>query len=127
MFNMTTLYGIPNCDTVKKARTWLTEQGVDYVFHDVKKQGVPADLLPTWEKSVGWEKLLNRKGTMWRKQDAATQAAVIDAASAMALMQLQPSVIKRPVVVWGDGRVTVGFSPEMFADNFAALHSARLP
>ena len=115
MFNMTTLYGIPNCDTVKKARTWLTEQDVDYVFHDVKKQGVPADLLPTWEKSVGWEKLLNRKGTMWRKQDAATQAAVIDAASAMALMQLQPSVIKRPVVAWPDGGVTVGFDLAEFS------------
>jgi Spx/MgsR family transcriptional regulator len=115
----TTLYGIPNCDTVKKARAWLTEQGVDYLFHDFKKQGVPADLLPGWLESVGWETLLNRKGTMWRKQDAATQAAVVDAASAMALMQLQPSVIKRPVVVWGDGEVTVGFTPERFA--------ARLP
>jgi arsenate reductase-like glutaredoxin family protein len=76
---------------------------------------------------VGWETLLNRKGTMWRKQDAATQAAVVDAASAMALMQLQASVIKRPVVAWGNGRVSVGFSTEAFADSLAALHTTRLP
>ena len=115
----TTLYGIPNCDTVKKARTWLTANGVDYVFHDFKKQGVPGELLPLWEKAVGWETLLNRKGTMWRKQDAQTQAAVVDADSAMSLMQLQPSVIKRPVVDWGNGKISVGFSEAAFA--------ARLP
>ena len=114
-----TVYGIPNCDTVKKARTWLTEQGVNFVSHDFKKQGVPAELLPIWEKAVGWETLLNRKGTMWRKQDAQTQAAVVDAASAMALMHLQPSVIKRPVVAWGNGKISVGFSEAAFA--------ARLP
>jgi Spx/MgsR family transcriptional regulator len=122
-----TVYGIPNCDTVKKARAWLTANGVDYVFHDFKKQGVPGELLPLWEKAVGWETLLNRKGTMWRKQDAHTQAAVVDAPSAMALMQLQVSVIKRPVVAWGDGRVSVGFSTEAFADSLAALHTTRLP
>jgi arsenate reductase len=107
--NATTLYGIPNCDTVKKARAWLADQGQAVAFHDFKKAGVPADRLPHWAAAVGWQKLLNRQGTTWRKLDAATQAAVLDEASALALMQAQASVIKRPVVEWADGRVTVGF------------------
>ncbi len=106
------LYGIPQCDTVKKARAWLSGQGIAYEFHDFKKQGVPAGQLQAWMAAVGWEKLLNRQGTTWRKLDAATQAAVQDAASAAALMQQQASVIKRPVVQWPQGQITVGFSPE---------------
>ncbi len=107
---MVTLYGIPNCDTVKKARVWLTDHGVDYQFHDFKKQGVPPEPLTAWIAAVGWEKLLNRKGTTWRKLDVATQAAVVDAASARQLMLSQPSVIKRPVMAWaGQQDVTVGF------------------
>ena len=109
------VYGIPNCDTVKKARAWLQEQGLAYQFHDFKKQGVPAERLPAWMAAVGWEKLLNRQGTTWRKLDAAVQAGVTDARSAAALMCEQPSVIKRPVVEWQGGPagdVTVGFSPE---------------
>ncbi|MFT3815504.1 MAG: ArsC family reductase [Acidovorax sp.] len=109
------LYGIPNCDTVKKARAWLAGRGVDYQFHDFKKQGVPADRLPGWMAAVGWDKLVNRQGTTWRKLDAAAQAAVTDAASAAALMQTQPSVIKRPVVEWAGGAVTVGFDAERWA------------
>ena len=114
-----TVFGIPNCDTVKKARTWLTANGQDFVFHDFKKLGVPADQLPQWLAGVSWEKLVNRKGTTWRKLDPAMQAAVTDDASAIALMLAHPSVIKRPVVVWGDGRVSVGFDAASFA--------ARLP
>jgi Spx/MgsR family transcriptional regulator len=110
-----TVYGIPNCDTVKKARTWLTEHGQDYTFHDFKKQGVPADLLPGWLAAVGWQTLLNRKGTTWRKLDATAQAAVIDDATAITLMMANPSVIKRPVVMWGNGSITVGFDIEVFA------------
>ena len=105
---MIIVYGIPNCDTVKKARAWLTSQGLEHTFHDFKKHGVPADQLALWVQSAGWEKLLNRKGTTWRKLDAAAQAAVHDAASAQALMLTQPSIIKRPVVDWGH-RFTVGF------------------
>jgi len=105
----TVLHGIPNCDTVKRARAWLAEHGVAHDFHDFKRQGVPAERLAAWAQALGWEKLLNRQGTTWRKLDPAAQAAVCDAASAMALMQAQPSVIKRPVVQWPDGRVTVGF------------------
>lgn len=104
-----TVFGIPNCDTVKKARSWLTEHGVNYVFHDFKKQGVPADQLPGWIAAVGWEPLVNRKGTTWRKLDDASRTAVLDASSASALMLANPSVIKRPVVAWPNGEVTVGF------------------
>ena len=104
-----TLYGIPNCDTVKKARAWLAEHGVVVQFHDFKKQGVPEKQLDHWLVTAGWDKLLNRQGTTWRKLDATTQAAVTDAASARALMLAQPSVIKRPVVEWSASEVTVGF------------------
>jgi len=110
-----TLYGIANCNTVKNARAWLAEHGLDHVFHDFKKQGVPADQLPGWIAAVGWERLLNRKGTTWRKLDEATRLAVVDAPSATALMLTQPSVIKRPVVVWPDGQVSVGFDAASFA------------
>ena len=111
------LYGIPNCDTVKKARTWLTEQGVDAVFHDFKKEGVPLALLPGWLKAVGRDKLINRAGPTWRKLEEATKASVVDDASAMAVMAAHSSTIKRPVVVWADGTVTVGFKPELFAER----------
>lgn len=104
-----TLYGIPNCDTVKKARAWLTEQQVAVTFHDFKKQGVPEDRLDHWLATVGWEKLLNRQGTTWRKLDPATQASVTDAQSARSLMLAQASVIKRPVVEWNARDVSVGF------------------
>lgn len=103
------LYGIPNCDTVKKARAWLAEQGHAPAFHDFKKAGVPADRLDAWLAAAGWEKLVNRSGTTWRKLDDARRAQVVDAASARALMLAEPSVIKRPVVEWDDGRITVGF------------------
>ncbi len=116
----TKLYGIPNCDTVKKARAWLAEQGVTYEFHDFKKQGVPNSRLDHWMEQLGWEKLVNRRGTTWRKLDAATQAAVTDAASAKALMLAQPSVIKRPIVEWA-AQTTVGFEPQAWA----ALGSGR--
>ena len=112
---MITVYGIPNCDTVKRARAWLDGQGRAYQFHDFKKAGVPADQLQRWLTELGWERLLNRAGTTWRKLDDASKAAVVDAASAAALMQAQPSVIKRPVVQWNSGALSVGFSPELFA------------
>ncbi len=108
-----TLYGIPNCDTVKKSRAWLAARGCSYHFHDFKQQGIPADLLARWMTQAGWETLLNRKGTTWRRLDATTQAGIHDAASASALMQAQPSIIKRPVVEWRSGsavHVTVGFN-----------------
>jgi len=108
------VYGIPNCDSVKKARAWLTEQGLEHVFHDFKKQGVPEAQLQQWLDACGWELVLNRKGTTWRQLDAATQAAVQDAASARALMLQQASVIKRPVIAWPSGAVTVGYQPQQW-------------
>ncbi|HEX4509090.1 MAG TPA: arsenate reductase [Burkholderiaceae bacterium] len=106
---MTQLYGIPNCDTVKRARQWLAEHDVAYVFHDFKKSGVPADRLARWVDAEGWERVLNRKGTAWRGLDAARQAGVVDAESAQEVMRASPSTVKRPVVEWDDGRITVGF------------------
>ena len=104
-----TLYGIPNCDTVKKARAWLAEHRVEYAFHDFKKNGVPADRLDGWLRTAGREKLLNRQGTTWRKLDAQAQLRAGNDEGARALMTEQPSVIKRPVAEWPDGTVTVGF------------------
>lgn len=105
-----TLYGIPNCDTVKKARAWLTARGVAHVFHDFKKQGVPGDALAHWLDALGWDKVLNRQGTTWRKLPPDQQAAINDAASAAAWLREQPSAIKRPVVRWPDGSVSAGFA-----------------
>ncbi len=113
---MITVYGIPNCDTVKKARTWLAAHDVAHTFHDFKKQGVPADRLTAWERAVGWEKLVNRQGTTWRKLDPQLQAATVGAASAQALMLAQPSVIKRPVVDWG-AQITVGFDEKSWSER----------
>ena len=116
---MITLFGIPNCDTVKKARAWLTAQGIDYQFHDFKKQGVPVERLDTWMAAVGWEKLLNRKGTMWRRLDAATQATAVDAESAAKLLILNASLIKRPVVEWADSPSAADISVGFDADNWS--------
>jgi len=95
----------------------LDEQGLAYDFHDFKKQGVPPERLDAWLHAVGWEKLLNRQGTTWRKLDPAVQAAVHDASSARELMLAQPSIIKRPVFEWqqdGSIHISVGFVPEVW-------------
>ena len=113
---MINVYGIPNCDTVKKARDWLTEQGLAYTFHDFKKQGVPVNQLPAWAQAVGWDKLLNRQGTTWRKLDAALQASADTPDGAQALMVAKPSIIKRPVVQWPKGCLTVGFDDVHWAE-----------
>lgn len=117
-----TLYGIAHCDTVKKARAWLTAQGISYHFHDFKKQGVPAVRLPIWLDAVGWERLLNRQGTTWRKLDTALQSSVRDGPSASALLLAHSSAIKRPVVEWRQGdtiEVTVGFQVEQWLQRVA--------
>ncbi len=110
-----TLYGIRNCDTVKKARQWLDDHQLAYTFHDFKAQGVPTAGLDRWLRQTGWETLLNRKGTTWRRLDPSEQASATDAAGARQLMLAHASVIKRPVVEWGDagaGDVTVGFKAD---------------
>jgi arsenate reductase (glutaredoxin) len=112
---MTTLYGIPNCDTVKRARAWLDEHGVPYQFHDFKKEGVPESKLDLWLRAPGWEALVNRRGTTWRRLDEATRAGVIDAPSARAALLANPSLIKRPVVDWGSSvGVTTGFDADQW-------------
>jgi arsenate reductase (glutaredoxin) len=120
---MITLYGIANCDTVKKARAWLAENGRAHAFHDFRKHGVPPEALAAWMQSAGWQKLLNRQGTTWRKLDASVQAAVTDEASARQLMLAQPSVIKRPVVDW-DGAITVGFNAADWRTRLGAQPAA---
>jgi arsenate reductase len=110
------VYGIPNCGSVKKIRVWLGNQGQAYTFHDFKKEGVDPAALDHWLTQVGWETLVNRKGTTWRQLDAAVQAQVTDNASARALMLAHPSVIKRPVLVAGSRRaVTVGVNEEVWS------------
>ena len=110
-----TLYGIPNCDTVKKARAWLADQGVEYRFHDFKKAGVPPERLDAWLRAAGWEKLLNRQGLTWRKLEPDQQLRAGNAEGARRLMLEAPSIIKRPVVEWPDGSVTVGFDGPAWA------------
>ncbi len=106
-------YGIPNCDTVKKARVWLEGQGRDYTFHDYKKEGADPAKLASWAEAVGWEVLLNKRGTTFRKLPDADKAD-IDQAKAVRLMSENPSMIKRPVVEHAGG-VLVGFKPEEWA------------
>jgi Spx/MgsR family transcriptional regulator len=107
-----TLYGIKNCDTMKKARAWLDAKGVSYAFHDYKVQGIDRARLEGWARSVGWETLLNRAGTTFRKLPEADHAN-LDEGKALALMMDQPSMIKRPVLDLG-GRLLVGFKPELY-------------
>jgi len=114
-----TLYGIPNCDTVKKARTWLADNGHDFTFHDFKKQGLSRELVEGWLKDLDWETLVNRKGMTWRNLSDERKASITDNDSAIALMLENPSVIKRPVLV-GQGPVSVGFSADQYATKFGA-------
>jgi arsenate reductase (glutaredoxin) len=109
-----TLYGIPNCDSVKKARVLLDSRGVAYAFHDYKKQGVPEAALRAWVHAKGRDVVLNRKGTTWRALDEAVKASVVDDESAIAVMIANPSTIKRPIVVKGDV-VVVGVGAEAIA------------
>ena len=111
-----TLYGIPNCDTVKKARTWLTDAGVDYLFHDYKKAGIDEAHLKRWAGEVGWEKLLNKAGTTFKKLPDADKAD-LDEAKAIRLMIANPSMIKRPVVEGGP-KLMVGFKADDYAQIF---------
>ncbi|MBM1170787.1 ArsC family reductase [Microvirga arabica] len=111
-----TLYGIRNCDTMKKARAWLDARGVAYAFHDYKAEGFDRARLEAWAQRVGWETLLNRAGTTFRKLPEGDRAN-LDESRALALMLDQPSMIKRPVLD-RDGRILVGFKPEMYEAAF---------
>jgi arsenate reductase len=111
------IYGIKNCDTMKKARAWLDKHKVDYDFHDYKVAGIERERLERWTKKVGWETLLNRAGTTFRKLPDKDKNSVTEA-KAIALMLKQPSMIKRPVVDAGGGKLLVGFKPEQYAALF---------
>jgi arsenate reductase len=113
-----TIYGIKNCDTMKKARAWLDTNGVVYAFHDYKTQGVARERLERWEKKVGWEALLNRAGTTFRNLPDKDKSG-LDVQKGMALMLAQPSMIKRPVLELGGGKLLVGFSPELYSRSLA--------
>lgn len=112
-----TLYGIPNCDTIKKARTWLADKGIAYAFHDYKKDGIERASLESWCKKAGWETVLNRAGTTFRALPDAGKKN-LDQEKAIALMLEQPSMIKRPVLDLGKGKLIVGFKPEIYAAAF---------
>jgi len=116
--NIVRLHGIVNCDTVNKARAWLDANRVAYEWVDLRKSPPSADDLARWCKAVGWQTLLNRRGTTWRTLDDATKAAVVDEPTAIALMRARPTMIKRPVVEAAGG-VVVGFSEEAYAKRFA--------
>ena len=118
-----TLYGIPNCDTVKKARTWLGEHQLPYAFHDFKKQGLTTEQVLAWSRQLPWEQLLNKRGTTWRGLSAEQQHSVTDAASAAVLMAAQPSLVKRPVVAWPDGSLSVGFSADDWAPRATTVRA----
>ena len=113
-----TIYGIKSCDTMKKARSWLDAHKIAYVFHDYKAAGIERGVLEGWASQVGWETLLNRQGTTFKKLPDASKAG-LDKAKAIGLMLAQPSMIKRPVLDVG-GKLTVGFKPEIYAEATGA-------
>jgi Spx/MgsR family transcriptional regulator len=114
-----TIFGIKNCDTMKKARAWLDAHDVAYAFHDYKAAGVDREHLQRWSKNVGWEPLLNRAGTTFRKLPESDKQT-LNADKAMALMLAQPSMIKRPVLELDNGKLLVGFQPAAYAEAFGA-------
>jgi arsenate reductase len=117
---VTILYGIKNCDTMKKARAWLEQHGVAYEFHDYKVAGIDRARLERWSSQVGWEVLLNRAGTTFRKLPDSDRQG-LNAGKAIALMLRQPSMIKRPVLEF-DGRLLIGFKPDSYATELNGKH-----
>ena len=116
--NRTTVYGIANCDAVRRARRWLDERGVEHAFHDYRKAGIEAARLDAWAARVGWDQLLNRRGTTWRGLDASAREGV-DRAKAIRLMAQSPTLVRRPVIEHGD-EVVVGFDETLFTKAFGA-------
>ena len=114
----TTVYGIKNCDTMKKAFAWLDEHGVAYTFHDYKKSGIDSARLHAWSKAVGWKTLLNTRGTTWRRLSDDERASAADPDGARRLMARQPTLIKRPLIEAGE-TLLVGFDPARYAEVFA--------
>jgi Spx/MgsR family transcriptional regulator len=115
------LYGIKNCDTMKKARAWLDKRGVDYAFHDYKTVGIARAKLEGWAKKAGWETLINRAGMTFRKLPDKDKNGLTEK-KAVALMLKQPSMIKRPVLELSGGRLLIGFKPEQYDEALATRH-----
>jgi len=113
-----TVYGIPNCNTVKKALTWLDSHGFSHEFHDFKKKGIEREKLQEWCNVFGWEKVLNKKGTTWRKLDATVQAGVVDELTAIEVLLKNTSAIRRPVVELDGKAVLIGFEETDYQDKF---------
>lgn len=111
---MYNVYGIPNCNTVKKSLDWLTQHKIDYQFHNYKKEGITPEKLKSWSKQVGWETLLNKKGTTWRGLDTTLQNTITNEKAAIGLMAASTSIIKRPVIERDDIIVTVGFDEKEY-------------
>jgi Spx/MgsR family transcriptional regulator len=116
MAEVTTLYGIANCDTIKKAKAWLANRGIEFQFHDYRKQGLDIELLNAWVDELGWEALVNRRGTTWR-QLAAEVRDSLDTESAIKIMLDKPAIIKRPLLV-KNGQSYLGFSDEQYSSIF---------
>ena len=115
---MITLYGIKNCDTIKKARRWLEANNVDYRFHDYRADGLDAELMQKFIAELGWEALLNTRGTTWRKLDDSLRASITDADSAAKLMLEMPAIIKRPLLCAPGQPMLLGFSETLYSDFF---------
>lgn len=116
-----TLYGIPNCDTVKKARVWLAEQNIEFIFHDFKKHGLDRQTVEAWMRQLSLDVLINRKGTTWRALSDQQKKSVADPQAALALMLASPSLIKRPVLqidTEGTSKICVGFSAQQYQPIF---------
>lgn len=115
---MYTVYGIPNCNTIKKATDWLKENKVPFAFHDYKKEGITANKLKEWSKQAGWENLLNKKGTTWKQLDETTQASVTNQKKAIELLQEKTSMIKRPVIEEDGKIIIIGFDEKLYEEKF---------
>ncbi len=117
--NVPVMYGIPNCDTIKKARNWLKTHQIDYQFHDYKKQGTDESQLTNWLQELGWEQLINKRGTTWRKLDENTKSSMNNQA-ALKVMQNKPSIIKRPLLLLKNQKI-LGFKEDTYQQEL--LHS----
>ncbi len=114
------MYGIPNCDTIKKARKWMQQHDIDYRFHNYKKDGVDVSQLTQWAQQLGWEQLVNRRGASWRKLDEDTRKHM-DLARALEVMQQNPSIIKRPLIEMADGKLLLGFDEQAWRQAFLSV------
>ncbi len=114
---MIQVFGIPNCNSVKKGLDWLKANEQEFSFHNFKKDGVEQAQIKKWAEAVGWEALVNKKGTTWRGLDTEKQQTVIDADSAFSLLETHTSIIKRPVIEWHNGKVTLGYDEQLFKEQ----------